>query len=254
MEGERLSREHAHFYRRRSRTRVTIGAAVSTIAILMSTATASSAADDDWHDQAALNTSCVEYVDGLGKADRCRFEPWTKENFTGNIVRVSGDTANCNDINATKSMTWSQSSTEENSIQVSVSVEAKLSPMYSASISTTYGHSWSHTTTESSTEAAPVPARSIAWIERGSPMQRVTGRTVINYPKRRHGHFEWYTYPTLVNADPQALGFDTMILRSRPMTATELQELCDIAPAKAATLSKADKSTGTTSILRGGIL
>lgn len=190
------------------------------------------AAEGEFYDPAALNTSCVEPVDGLGKADRCRFEPWTKENFTGAVQRVSGDTVNCTDVNATKSIAWSHATTEENSIQVSVAAQLTLAKdIFSVSITATYGHSWSFTNTETFTEQAPVPARSVAWIERGAPMQRVTGRMVINYPKRRHGHYEWYTYPVLTNADPQALGFSTVILKSRPITAEESVRLCGSAPA-----------------------
>lgn len=212
----------------RSRRKLVLGAGFISTALLASVVTLTARADEAWYDPAALQTSCTEEVDGLGQADRCRFEPATHENFTGNITRVSGDTVNCTDVNATKSIIWSHATTEENSISVAVKVEAKLSEIFSASITTTYGHSWSYTNTETNTETAPVPAKSVAWIERGAPMQRVTGRMVINYPKRRYGHYEWYTYPTITTSDPQALDFSTVILRTRPATAEELSRLCGI--------------------------
>ena len=189
-------------------------------------APAAHADDKEWYDPSALETSCTESVDGLGQADDCWFEPSSKENFTGNIARVSGDTYNCTDINATKSISWSQSTSETNSISVSVGVEAKLSLIYTVSIKLEYGHSWTTTNTVTATDTAPVPAKSVAWIERGEAMQRVTGRMVHTYPKRRHGHYIWYTYPTLTNADPEAYDYDTIIFRSRPMTSDEASKLC----------------------------
>lgn len=214
----------------RPRRKLALGAGFLSTTLLASvvTLTAQASEVDPWYDPVALNTSCAEKVDGLGKADRCRFEPATIEKFTAAVTRVSGDTVNCTNLDASKDITWEQSSSETNSIEVSATVEAELSEIFSASITATYGHSWSYAHTESTTETAPVPAKSVAWIERGAPMQRATGRMVINYPKRRHGHFEWYTYPTITTADPQALDFSTVILRSRPATTEELSRLCGL--------------------------
>jgi hypothetical protein len=198
----------------------------SAIGLVLVGTPAAFADDNDWYDPSALETSCTEWVDGLGQADNCWFEPSSKKNFTGKVTRVSGNSVNCTDINATKSISWSQSTSETNSISVSVGVEAKLSLIYTVSIKLEYGHSWTSTHTVTATDTAPVPARSVAWIERGEAMQTVTGRMVHSYPKRRHGHYTWYTYPTLTNADPEALDYDTIIFRSRPMTPDEASTLC----------------------------
>lgn len=212
----------------RSRRTLLLGAGFVSTVLLASVVTLTAQADEAWYDPAALQTSCTQEVDGLGQADRCRFEPASIEYFTGDIKRVSGDTVNCSDVNATKSLIWSHETSETNSIEVGVSVEAKLSEVYSASITATYGHSWTYSTTETNTETAPVPAKSVAWIERGAPMQRATGRMVINYPKRRYGHYEWYTYPTITAANPSALEYSTVILRARPATSEELTRLCGL--------------------------
>lgn len=197
------------------------------------TINANAAEAGEFYDPVALNTSCAEPVDGLGKADRCRFEPASRELFSGPPVRITGDTVNCTDVDATKAISWSQTTTEESSIQVSASVSGTISEVFSVSISTTFGQSWSFSTTESRTETAPVPAKSVAWIERQAPLQRVTGRMVINYPKRRHGHFEWYTYPTLTAAAPDALDKEAVLLKSRPATADELATQCGLPPGSA---------------------
>lgn len=243
-------------WRKRRRRRRGLAPAVCVLATVGLVAAGSATAGaEEWYDPAALMTSCAEEVDGLGRADRCRFEPLTKENFTGDVVRVSGDTVNCTAVDATKSILWSQSTTEENSIQVATGVDLTLSKdFFSVSITTTYGHSWSHTTTETNIEQAPVPAGSVAWIERGAPMQRVTGRMVINYPKRRYGHYEWYTYPTVVNADPEALGHSTVILRSRPITPEENAALCGgtAAPPAPAASTVLQAAQGPAAVPAGG--
>lgn len=228
------------------------------------TLSANAAEVDTFYDPVALNTSCAEAVDGLGKADRCRFEPFTRELLTGPRVRLTGDTFNCTDVAATKSLSWSQATTQESSIQVSATVGATLAEVFSVSVSTTFGASWAFTDTETATETAPVPARSVAHIERGAPLQKVTGRMVINYPKRRHGHFEWYTYPvvTTLNTAPDGLEFDQVFLMSRPMTPEELATRCGasaqeagaeaaVAPPPAETLLQGAKPPAATVVVPG---
>jgi hypothetical protein len=190
---------------------------------------------DTFYDPVALNTSCGEEVDGLGKADSCRFEPATRVLLSGPRQRLTGDTFNCTAVNATKSLAWSQATTEESSIQVSATAQATLAEVFSVSVSTTFGASWSFTTTETATENAPVPGLSVAHIERSAPLQQVTGRMVINYPKRRHGHFEWYTYPTVttLNTAPDGLEFDRVFLMSVPMTPEQLTSECGLTPQEA---------------------
>lgn len=183
-------------------------------------------AADTWYDPAALETSCVQNVDGLGKADTCRFEPASKENYTGAITQVSSNTANCTGEATTKTVTWQQDTTQEDSIAVDTTVSATLSTIFGLAITASYGHTWSYTNSVADTETVPLDPYHIGWIDRGAPMQRITGRMVINYPKRRYGHYEWYTYPTLTAADPQAPSFETLILQSRPMTQAEIASMC----------------------------
>lgn len=244
MIGKLIQHAPALNVRPRSRRGLMLAATcASTIGLMLAGTSAAFADHEDWYEPSELQTSCVENVNGLGEADNCTFEPWTKRNFTGDVTRVSGDTVNCTDINATKSISWAQSTSETNSISVSVGVEAKLSAIYTVSIKTEYGHSWTSSTTETATDTAPVPAKSVAWIERGVAMQEVTGRMVHRYPKRRHGHYTWYTYPTLTNADPEALDFDTIIFRTRPMTPDEASNLCGLA----ASTAGVDSEAGTAS-------
>jgi hypothetical protein len=172
----------------------------------------------------------VQSVDGLGRADRCRFEPWSKENFTDGIERASSEVLNCTSRPAQMELAWSTSRTEASSIQVSGEVQAELTKIWSASITTTYGRPWLYMTRESGKEPVTIDPYHVGWIERGVPMQRVTGRMVHNYPKPRHGHFEWYTYPTLTAADPDAHGYEDISFQSRPMAQSEIAELCASGP------------------------
>lgn len=195
------------------------------------------AAEGEWYDPVALTASCVAEMPELGSADSCRFEPWERKLFTGEQVRVSTDTNNCTAKDTTKDITWSQSSTETNSIEVGADIGADLAGVFSASISTSFGVSWSYSVTNGETEHAPVPAYSRGWVERAAAMQSVTGRMVINYPARRHGHFEWYTYPTVTNQvasnDPAGLEHADVVLRSQALTEQELVGMCKLTPEQA---------------------
>lgn len=193
---------------------------------MLGTASAASAADDNWYDQSALLTSCQQKVDGLGKADRCRFEPAQRTIFTGPARQV-GSTVHACGGKITFGRQTTQGRTEENSISVSAGVEAGLSKIFSASIQTSYGHTWSYSTSETEEIGAEVPEYSIGFATIAPAMQRVTGRMVINYPKRRHGHFEWYAYPTLTQYDPDEMQYATVTVQTRAMNASERQSMCN---------------------------
>jgi hypothetical protein len=211
------------------------------------------AAEGEWYDPSALTASCLAEIPELGSADSCRFEPWERKLFTGEQVRVSTDTNNCTAQATTKDITWSQSSTETNSIDVGAEIGADLASVFSASISTTFGVSWSYSVTNGETEHAPIPAYSRGWVERAAAMQSVTGRMVINYPGRRHGHFEWYTYPTVTNQvasnDPAGLAHADVVLRSQALTEQELVDMCKLPPQQARAIA-ADPVPATTQNLQ----
>ena len=213
---------------KRRRTRQSAGVAVTGLALiggLIAGAGAAHAADDNWYDPSALLTSCQQNVDGLGKADRCRFEPAKRTVFTGPERRV-GSTVHACGTPVTMGRQTTEGHTEENSISVSATVEAGLSKMFAASITTQYGHSWSYSTSETEEITAEVPQYSIAFATIAPAMQRVEGRMVINYPKRRHGHFEWYAYPTLTQYSPEEMQYASVSVQTRPMTNAERNSIC----------------------------
>ncbi|MFJ9626063.1 hypothetical protein ACIRU8_00045 [Streptomyces sp. NPDC101175] len=206
-----------------------MAAAVSGLALvggLLATAGTAHAADDNWYDQSALLTSCTQSVSGLGKADRCRFEPAQRTIFTGPARQV-GTTVHACGTKVTFGRQTTESRTEENSISVAVGVEAGLSKIFSASIQTTYGHTWSYSTSETTEISAEVPEYSIGFATIAPAMQRVSGRMVINYPKRRHGHYEWYAYPTLTQYDSDEMQYSTVSIQTRSMAASERKSMCN---------------------------
>ncbi|MEX3103002.1 MULTISPECIES: hypothetical protein [unclassified Streptomyces] len=213
---------------RKSALRKSVLAAVATMAAtggLLAGAHGASAADDNWYDPSALLTSCRQNVDGLGRADRCRFEPAKREVFTGPARQVGTTVHACSSKVGVGRQT-TESRTEENSVSVTAGVEAGLSQIFSASIEASYGHSWSYSTSETEEVSGEVPPYSIGAVTIAPAMQRVTGRMVINYPKRRHGHYEWYVYPTLTQYDPDEMQFSTTTFDPRPMTANERRSMC----------------------------
>ncbi|NEB06277.1 hypothetical protein [Streptomyces sp. SID13726] len=210
--------------KRRSTTVAVSGLAM--VGALIAGAGSAHAADDNWYDQSALLTSCNQNVNGLGKADRCRFEPAKRSIFTGPAKQV-GSTVHACGGKVTFGRQTTEGRTEENSISVSAGVEAGLSKIFSASIQTSFGHTWSYSSSETEEISAEVPEYSIGFATIAPAMQRVTGRMVINYPKRRHGHFEWYAYPTLTQYDPDEMQYATVTIQTRPMNASERQSMCN---------------------------
>ena len=203
-------------------------AVIGTVAVgaMLAGTVSAQAADDNWYNPSALLTSCQQNVDGLGKADRCRFEPAQRTIFTGPAKQV-GSTAHACGGKIEFGRTTTEQRTEENSIGVSAGVEAGLSKIFSASIQTSFGHSWSYSTSEAEEIKAEIPPYSIGFATIAPAMQKVTGRMVINYPKRRHGHFEWYAYPTLTQYDPDEMQYSTVTVQTRAMTASERQSMCN---------------------------
>ncbi|MDX3386745.1 hypothetical protein PV682_35680 [Streptomyces niveiscabiei] len=203
---------------------------------------AQSASAADWYDQSALLTSCEQDVDGLGKADRCRFEPHKRTVFAGPAKQI-GSTVHACGTPVTMGRQTSESRTEENSVSVSAGVEAGLSKIFSASIQTSYGHSWSYSMTETEEVSAEVPKFSIGTVTLAPAMQRVSGKMIINYPKRRHGHFEWYAYPTLTQYNPDQMEYSTVSIHTRPMNASERSSMCPSHPTETEEPAPSAKTT-----------
>lgn len=214
--------KHAESGARTSR-KVVLGGAFAVVLGLGSALTVvANAAENEVYDQSQLLTACEQDTELYGKADRCRFEAWTYDGFTGDLQQVSGVDSNCGTGNVTREVRWSQSTTESNSISVSVEVEAGLSKIFSASVSTSFSHSWERTQTKEDAISVEIPAKSAATVFRGAPMATVTGRMVINFGSRRQGHFEWYAYPTLTVPAEDQPRLARLVANTRPLTDTEL--------------------------------
>lgn len=67
---------------------------------------------------------------------------------------------------------------------------------------------WSYSTSEAEEIKAEVSPYWIGFATIAPAMQKVTGRMVINYP-RRHGQYEWYACPTLTQYDPDEMQYAT---------------------------------------------
>jgi hypothetical protein len=209
--------------RRRGRSALLTGACVVAIGVgsVLTATTGAFAADEVW-DQAQLLASCEEYTDLYGRADNCRFEAMTYEPFTGNMEQVSGVDKNCGEGELRHDVSWSQTTTESNSIEVSATVGASLSKIISAEVSTTYGHTWEHSKTTQDTVSITVPPKSAATLFRGAPMAKVTGRMVINFGSRRQGHYEWYAYPTMTVPAEDQPKLARFTSSTRPLSPEEL--------------------------------
>ena len=90
-----------------------------------------------------------------------------------------------------------------------------------ASVSTTFGHTWEFTQGREDAVTLTIPPVSAGVVFRGAPVAKVTGRMVINFGKRRQGHFEWYAYPTLIVPAEDQPTLSRIETNTRPLTDTE---------------------------------
>jgi hypothetical protein len=208
-----------------------LGSAMAVVVIGGSAvALAANAAEGEVYDQAQLLNACNEETDLYGKADKCRFEPATYDPFTADLKQVSGVAKNCGSEAITQSVSWSDTTSETNSIEVSVTAKANIFDIISVSVSTAYGHSWTQSSTKTDGVLLTIPPGSAGAVFRGSPMAKVTGRMVINFTSRKQGHFEWYAYPELTVPAEDQPKVATLITNTRPLNDEE-KSSCPVVPA-----------------------
>lgn len=208
-----------------ARKRIAFAGAFLAVVAVASAASMNAYAAEEWYNESELLTSCTRDVPGLGKADSCVFEPDSIRTFTSpDVQSVSETLLNCTPNKAIQKLTWSQTTTATDSIEVSAEVSAGLEGIFNAGLTAKYGYTFSNAVTDGAEETLEVPAGHKGWWARAAALQEAHGRMKINYPKRRYGHFEWYAYPTITSA-VRDNSMTKLIANAVPMT-EEDKKLC----------------------------
>jgi hypothetical protein len=154
--------------------------------------------------------------------DVCVFHPNRgPQLYSGNPHQIGTTLFNCGPGSATKSVSWSDSTGESNSVGVSfiIANEGDIAGAFAAfksELEISYGHRWGSTDTTTRTTNVTVSAGQKGWLVRQTPMQRVTGTYELHFGYRFYGHYYWYIPFTVTGPAPGRP--DVVSQRSAAMT------------------------------------
>ena len=159
--------------------------------------------------EAASSPSSLELLQKCNHGtDLCAFHPsGGPQLFAGNAHQIGTTLFNCGPGSATKSVAWSDSTGESNSVGVSfiVANEGSIAGAFEAfksELEISYGHRWGSTDTTTRTTNVMVEAGQKGWLMRQTAMQRVKGTYELHFGKRFYGHYYWYVPFTVTGPAP----------------------------------------------------
>jgi len=160
-------------------------------------------------------------------ADSCVFHPDGGPSlFAGDPHQIGTTLFNCGPGAAAKSVAWTETSAESNSIGISFvnaqegSIVGALGA-FKSEFEITYGHRWGSSDATSRATDVKVAPGDKGWLVRSSPMQRISGTYELRFGTRFYGHYYWYVPFTITAAAPDATDTEVVSQREQPMTAGE---------------------------------
>ncbi|HEY6796469.1 MAG TPA: hypothetical protein VI248_17470 [Kineosporiaceae bacterium] len=159
--------------------------------------------------------------------DFCQFHPSGSPTlFAGDAHQIGSTVFNCGPGTALKSVSWTDSSSESNSIGVSFvnATEGEFAGLLGAfktEFAVTYGHRWGSSDSTTRATDVKVAAGGKGWLVRAAPMQRISGTFELHFKSRFSGHYYWYVPFTITGPAPDATNIETVIQREGPMTSGE---------------------------------
>ena len=125
--------------------------------------------------------------------DSCVFHPKGEpEYFTGDRHQVGDPVYNCTSDPQTSSVNWSDTTSQSNSVGLSMTTEAGFGKVFAVSYEQTFEHTWEESHTESQTTFVNTQPNQIGWVERAPQMQKVAGTYELRFPDKFHDHYIWY--------------------------------------------------------------
>ncbi|WP_017558185.1 hypothetical protein [Nocardiopsis baichengensis] len=137
---------------------------------------------------------------------------------------VGAPVYNCTDREQLMSVGWSDTTSESNSVGLSLGGEYGFAEVFTVSFKVTYGHEWTHSHTESQTTTVATGPGEVGRVYVGPRMQTVKGTYELHFPDRYYGHYYWYApFEATGPTDDQS---GTITQSTRPMTSEERAAYC----------------------------
>ncbi|MBK0866376.1 MAG: hypothetical protein IJH84_15140 [Saccharopolyspora sp.] len=155
--------------------------------------------------------------------DSCVFHPEGEpEYFQNNSEQVGSPTFNCTDRKQRMTVSWSDTTSESNSL--GLSMETSFGEVFKVSFKTTYGHEWKQSHTETQTTNIDVNGGDVGRVYHGPQMQKVKGTYELHFEDKFYDHYIWYVPMEVTGpADEQT---STVTQDTSPMTDEERQANC----------------------------
>lgn len=158
--------------------------------------------------------------------DVCEFHPdGPRELFTTDSNVVGDAVYNCTSSEQNMTVEWSDTTTQSNSVGISLTTEAGFGKIFAVSYEQSYNRTWTNEHTESQSTSVRTDPGQVGWVERHAQMQRVSGTYEMHFEDAFHGHYIWYVPFTIEGPVPDA-DDDIITQNVRDMTDAELEQ-CD---------------------------
>jgi hypothetical protein len=183
----------------RARTIRTLVASASALGALVVPVTANATAED----AGVINARGVNAAEGptvrelLEKCDNgtdsCVFHPAGEpEYFTADSKQVGDPVYNCTPDDQRHSVTWSDTTSQSNSVGLSMTTEAGFGKVFAVTYEQTFQHTWEESHTESQSTFVDTGSHQVGWVERAAQMQKVRGTYELHFEDKFHDHYIWY--------------------------------------------------------------
>ena len=178
--------------------------------------------------QAADSPTSLELLQKCNQGtDSCVFHHTSSELFAGQAHQVGTTLFNCGPGDATKTVAWSDSTGESNSVGVSfiIAQEGNILGAFGAfksEVEISYGHRWGTTQSTTRSGTVKIGAGQKAWLTRETAMQRVSGTYELHFSSRFKGHYIWYVPFSATGPAPDQK--DVIVQHEANMTAGEKEQ------------------------------
>ncbi len=197
------------------RKRWTLPAAMTAASLMVGFFPAPTYAD---HEDTPTSRQLLEKCDN--GTDVCVFHPEGRPEYVAGPKRQVGkEVFNCTDREQRFEVGWSDTTSESNSIGVSLSADYGFAEVFTSTFEATYGHTWTNSHTESQTTYVFTGPGEVGWVERRPRMERVNGTYELHFPDRYYGHYYWYV--PFEATGPAPGGDEAIVQKTRPMTEAE---------------------------------
>ncbi|GAB2657753.1 hypothetical protein GCM10027271_15490 [Saccharopolyspora gloriosae] len=125
--------------------------------------------------------------------DSCVFHPEGQPEYYTDEAHTVGDPVyNCTDGIQRSSVEWSDTTSQSNSVGMSMTTEAGFGKVFSIAYEQSYEHTWEESHTESQTTNVDTEPNQVGSVERAAQMQKVKGTYELHFEDKFYDHYIWY--------------------------------------------------------------